>query len=109
MSDLTPLELAVLEVFHDEYSSLGFPLPDAITVSARSNTGVGRFVTLVTDARLNLENGYLDMGGHFIEMSGVSNGLMAMVSIVNSSLEQLEIAVYGDESWDGSESRWQIV
>jgi hypothetical protein len=65
MNNLTSLEFAVLAVFHDKYRPLGFPPPDLITVGTRNNTGVGRFVTLITDMKLNLENGYLDMGGHF--------------------------------------------
>lgn len=106
---LTPLELAVLQAFYDEYHTLGFPLPSAIKVSARQNTGAGRLTKLEANAEVTCPDSYLDMGGKFIEMEGIPNGLMAIVSIANSTLDQLEIAVYGNDSWDGEERSWKIV
>lgn len=105
----TPLELAILRVFYEEYGMQSFPFPDAVKVNARKNTGAGRLVSLESDARIHCQDGYLDMGGRFIEMEGVPNGLMAVVSVVNSALDQLEIATYGDDSWDGEERAWKII
>jgi len=105
----TPFELAILQVFYDEYHALGFPSPDVVKVSARKNTGVGRYVSLVTNAKLTCDDNYLDMGGKFIEMEGVSNGLMAIISVVNSTLDELEIATYGNNSWNGDERCWKII
>lgn len=105
----TSLELAILQVFYEEYSVQGFPSPDVIRVNARKNTGAGRIVSLEANIRVCCQDGYLDMGGRFIEMEGVPNGLMAVVSIVHSMLDQLEIATYGNDSLDGEERGWKIV
>jgi hypothetical protein len=106
---LTPLEFSILQVFYEEYGMQGFPPPGAISVNARKNTGAGRIISLETKIRVHCHDGYLDMGGRFIEMEEVSNGLMAVVSIVHAELDQLEIATYGDESWDGEERGWRII
>jgi hypothetical protein len=105
----TSFELAILQVFYDQYGVQGFPPPDTIRVNARKNTGAGRIVSLEAKTRVSCQDGYLDMGGRFIEMEGVPNGLMAVVSIVHSELDQLEIATYGNDSWDGVERGWKII
>jgi hypothetical protein len=105
----TPLELSILQVFYEEYGIQGFPSPDVINVNARENTGAGRILSLRTNTRVSCQDGYLDMGGRFIEMKGVPNGLMAVVSVVRSGLDQLEIATYGNDSWDGEERDWKII
>lgn len=106
---LSPLERALLEQFHDLYCTRGFPSPNEVQVLRRENTGGGRNVSLSAEATLTGDDGYLDMGGRFVEMEGVPHGLMAVVSIANSKVDQLEIAVYGDASWNGDESKWAIV
>lgn len=106
---LTPLEIALLEKFYTMYKDLGFPPPGKLSVRARVNTGAGRFVDLHAEADSGIEDGYLDLGGQFIDMDGIPNGLMAVVLIKNGRPNQLEIAVYGDDPWDGSERRWSIV
>jgi hypothetical protein len=105
----TPLELSILQAFYEEYGMQGFPSPDDISVNARKNTGAGRIVSLESDARVRCQDGYLDMGGRFVEMEEVHNGLMAVVSIVRSGLDQLEITTYGNDSWDGKERGWKII
>ncbi len=108
--DPTPLEAALLKVFHELYGVRGFPTPEQVRVRRRENTGAGRFVDLeaeVLDSELG--DGYLDLGGHFIEMEGIPNGLMAVVRITDGRPEQLEIAVYGNDPWDGQEREWSIV
>ena len=106
--NLSPLENAILQVFFDEYGNQGFPLPGTIKIRNRENTGAGRYVYLHSSAEVRCEDGYLDMGGRFIEMEGVPNGLMAVVSIENSRLDQLEISTY-EEDWDGEERPWKII
>lgn len=107
--DPTPLEAALLKEFHRLYGARGFPAPEQVRVRSRDNTGAGRYVDLVTEVmESELDNGYLDLGGHFIEMKGVPYGLMAVVYIKDHQPEQLEIAVYGNDTWDGQEHEWSI-
>ncbi len=108
MLDPSPLEAALLKIFHELYGDRGFPAPDMIRVRSRENTGAGRYLDLHVQVESKLDDGYLDLGGQFIEMEGVPNGLMAVVHIKNHRPDQLEIAVYGDDPWDGQERQWSI-
>lgn len=106
---LSPLEFAIAAKFYDLYRDQGFPSPDRLRVRRRENTGSGRYVDLDPIDCQSLEDGYLDMGGGFIELSGVPNGLMAVARIQNRRLDQIEISVYGEESWSGEECEWKLV
>ncbi len=64
---------------------------------------------LVAEEKLTIEDGYLDLAGKYIKMSGFPNGLMAAVAVHGGRLGQLEISVYGDDSWDGEERTWAII
>jgi hypothetical protein len=103
------LEASVLQVFHEIYSAGGFPAPEEISVKHRENTGAGRYVDLYSVADVNIADGYLDLQGRFVRMSGVPNGLSATVAVEGGKLRQLEFAVYGDGGWDGEERTWAIV
>lgn len=104
----TPLEHALLRIFHELYGTAGFPLPERIRVRKREDTGGGRYVDLDAESALELQDGYLDLGGRFIEMDGIPHGLMAVVLVKGSRPVQMEIAVYGGHAWDGEERRWSI-
>jgi hypothetical protein len=106
---LSPLESAVLTVFYELYGDRGFPPPTAIRVQRRQNTGAGRFVDVEAAESVDLDDGTVDLGGRFIEMKGVPNGLMAVAHITNRHLRQIEFAVYGNEPWDGQERPWSIL
>ena len=108
MLDPSPLEVALLKAFHKLYGDRGFPAPDRIRVHNRENTGAGRYLDLHVDVDSQLDDGYLDLGGQFIEMEGIPNGLMAVVHVKDHRPKQLEIAVYGADSWDGQERKWSI-
>ena len=105
---LSPLEVAVLRVFHELYGYRGFPPPERVRVRLRENTGAGRYVDLDVEEGSQSDDGYLDLGGRFIEMKGVPNGLMAVVHVKGHRVDQLEIAVYGNDPWDGEEREWSI-
>lgn len=106
---LSPLETAVVKVFHELYGDQGFPSPSEVRVKRRENTGAGRYVDVATEVRVDIDDGSVDLGGRFIEMSGVPNGLMAVAHIRNHEVQQIEIAVYGNDHWDGTERPWTIV
>lgn len=108
-AQLSSMEKAVLAVFHELYRTHGFPVPDRVRVRRRENTGSGRYVDLDTEDDVQLDDGCVDLGGRFIEMSGVPNGLMAVAHIKNHRVQQIEIAVYGDDPWDGEEREWSII
>lgn len=108
-AQLSPLEFAVVTAFHELYGDRGFPAPVKIRVRRRENTGAGRYVDIDTEDRVDLEDGAVDLGGRFIEMTGVQNGLMAVAHIKNHRVQQIELAVYGVDHWDGVERRWSIV
>src|SRR5919106_1265102 len=105
-STLSPLEVDVLSAFYELYRDRGFPRPDKVTVRQRANTGTGRYVDLTANELLQIDDGYIDLGGRVIEMEGIPNGIMATVAIVEGKLDQLELAVYGDDAWDGEEREW---
>jgi hypothetical protein len=91
------------------HGHLGFPDPEMIFVLDRTNTGAGRRVSLSSSVRMPGFSGYLDMGGHFIEMEGIENGMMAVVSVVDGSIDELEFSVYGECLWNGEERVWKII
>ncbi len=104
---LTVLERDLLRLFHDLYGDQDFPDASELVVVARRNTGAGRFVDFQRlEERPKLENGYLDMGGKFITMEGVQDGLMAVVLITSHRVDYMEIVTYGNVSWDGVERPW---
>jgi len=107
--ELSPLEAALIKIFHGLYSARGFPPPDGIRVRKRENTGAGRYVDLDVVTHSQLEDGYLDLGGKFIEMEGVPHGLMAVIHVKDHRPDQLEIAVYGNDPWDGEEREWSVL
>jgi hypothetical protein len=103
------LEVAVLDRFHQLYQAKGFPSSDMIGVARRENTGGGRYVDLTCDRAVRLDDGYVDLGGGFVHMAGLPNGMMAVVRISGGRLRTLEFTVYGGDHWDGSEREWNIV
>jgi hypothetical protein len=105
----TALETAVLDRLHELYRARGFPPARSIRALRRENTGDGRYVELESEARVQMDDGYIDLGGSFIEMKGLPNGMMAVVLVKDKHLTTLELTVYGGDSWDGEEREWKIV
>jgi hypothetical protein len=109
MEDPSPLELGLLRVFHELYGSIGFPDASNFRVRGRANTGAGRYVDLWVTAEVATDDVLLDLGGRYVEMDGVPYGLMAVIHVDKRIPKQMEIAVYGEFSWDGVERAWSIV
>lgn len=111
MNDIgqTAMETAVLAKLHDLYKADGFPEADSVRVLQRENTGGGRYVDIDADVEVLRDDGYLDLGGSFIEMSGIPSGMMAVVFLQGRRLRRLEFAVYGGDHWNGEEQVWKIV
>jgi hypothetical protein len=110
MSDVdpTPLERSLLGIFHQLHGAEGFPSPSEVSVISRENTGGGRYVSLKCADRCELSDGHYDLGGKYIEMAGIPHGMMAVARVAGGHLVEIEIAVYGDYHWDGSEREWSI-
>ena len=106
--DASELEIALLSEFHALYGANGFPSPSEVVVVSRDNTGGGRYVQVSASNRVTLKDGYYDLGGKFIQMQGVPNGMMAVARIVESDLLGIEITVYGGDYWDGKERAWSL-
>lgn len=104
----TPLETALLSRFHQLYQAKGFPCAEQVNILGRENTGGGRYVDIECDASVDVADGYLDLAEKFIEMEGLSNGMMAVVRVKRGRLSILELTTYGGESWDGKERAWRI-
>jgi len=107
--DQSALETAVLERLHEVHRAVGFPPAKSIRVLRRENTGGGRYVDIDADAEVQMNDGYLDLGGGFIEMEGLPSGMMAVALVQNRRLKVLEFTVYGGDTWDGKERGWKIV
>ena len=103
------LEAAVLDRFHQLYEAKGFPPSDLISATRRENTGGGRYTDLECNTLVQMDDGYVDLGGSLIEMAGLPNGMMAVVRIDGGRIKTLEFTVYGGDDWDGVERGWKIV
>ena len=103
------METAVLDRFHQLYQTRGFPSAESIRILRRENTGGGRYAELECDTRLQMDDGYIDLLGSFIEMKGLPNGMMAVVLVTGGYVKTLEFTVYGGDLWDGEERAWKIV
>jgi hypothetical protein len=104
----TALESALLNEFHTLYAREGFPHPEQVSLLSRENTGGGRYVDLSSPGAAMKRDGYLDLGGKFIQIDGVPNGLMAVVLISDGQPKILELTVYGGDHWDGAERQWAL-
>ena len=104
----TPLETALLAEFHSLHHSAGFPPLESLAMARRENTGGGRYITLHCAVPCVMSDGYLDLGGKYIEMQGVPNGMMAVVLVKDGCPKEMEITVYGGHAWNGDEVNWSI-
>ena len=107
--ELTSMELALLHRFWGLYGCSGFPTPDHITLQRREDSGAGRYLTLSSDCEVQMRDGYYDMGGAFVELSCLEDGLMAVIAVENGRIRSLEMTPYGDTGWSGDEAGWRIV
>ena len=104
---MSPLERALLELVAAENWS-GFRV-DTLRVKQRQDTGAGRYTYLEDDQRQALLNGTYTAQGKLLQIEGVKDGMAFMVDVANGIINYLEIAVYGNESWNGVERAWKIV
>ena len=104
---LTPLESALVELVATENWS-GFRT-DGLCVQKRENTGVGRYTSLEDKYKQQLQDGDYGAQGWFLEMEGIKHGFGFVVNVSAGAINYLEIAVYGDERWDGVERKWELV
>jgi hypothetical protein len=101
---LTPLEQFILAEFLREYPEAALPSRISARVVSRQSTGAGRFTELLTDP-VRLSDGWHGLSGGFT-MEGLRFGLTAAVHVTGSRIDTLDIAVIGDDRWDGVERPW---
>ena len=106
-SHLSPLEHALIQLVASENWG-GFRI-DALQVRRRENTGAGRYTYLEDGHRQALPDGTYSSQGKLLQMEGVKDGLAFVVDVSEGLINYLEIAVYGNETWDGVERAWKIV
>lgn len=106
-ASLSPLERALVELVASE-NWQNFQI-DALQVRRRENTGAGRYTYFEDRLKQVLRDGTYTAQGKFLQMEGVRDGLAFMVDISGGLINYLEIAVYGNEGWDGVERTWQIL
>jgi hypothetical protein len=106
-SPLSPLERALIELIASENWD-GFRV-DSLVVTRRENTGAGRYVYIEDERNQKLPDGTYAAQGRLLEMAGVPSGMAFIVDVSGERINYLEIAVYGNEGWDGVEGEWQIV
>jgi len=106
---MTSLEAAILRMYYERYKKYNFPSPSEISVLSRVNTGSGRYTHLFSSNEIGVPDGQLHVGsfGQF-NMDGLPHGASFWLYIKEHRLDQLEIAVNGDEQWDGTEYNWKI-
>jgi hypothetical protein len=105
----TPLESDLLNHFHTRFADKGFPDANALTMRKRRNTGAGRFTYLEHSEEVDLPNGSLGLGKYSqVNMPELEAGASFWVQMENSKIDYLEIVVNGSQSWDGSESSWDV-
>lgn len=105
----TPLERALLELFHGTFKGFGFPAPSELRISSRVNTGAGRLTHLAHEGVVRSPDGELWGDDSHIEMVGLESGASCVVQIANGKVAYLELMVNGDTEWDGSEQPWTVV
>lgn len=106
---LTPLERALLQRFHERYQDIDFPHPDAFRVAQRTNTGAGRYTYFSHDGFLKAYDGHFYLGQFSqLDMAGMDAGATYWLELEDGKVLYLEIAVNGDESWDGVERSWEL-
>lgn len=106
-SPLSPLERALVELVAAE-NWKDFRVA-ALQVRRRENTGAGRYTYFEDKLKQGLRDGTYTAQGKFLQMDGVRDGLAFVVDVTGGFVNYLEIAVYGNESWDGVERAWQIL
>lgn len=104
---LSPLERALVELVASE-NWQDFRV-DALQVRRRENTGAGRYTYFEDRLKQVLPDGTYTAQEKFLQMDGVKDGLAFVVDISKGAINYLEIAVYGNEGWDGVERAWQIL
>ena len=107
MAFLTPLERELVELVAAENWD-GFRT-DGLRVVRRENTGAGRYTYFEDEYKQYLHDGTYGAQGKLLEMDEVKCGLAFVIDVSAGSINYLEIAVYGNESWDGVERAWRLV
>jgi hypothetical protein len=103
---LTQMERTILELVSAE-NWPGFRT-DGVVVVRRENTGAGRFTYLQDLNHQLLQDGTYGVQERLLELEGVRDGAAFVVDVTSKTVRHIEIATYGNESWDGVERGWRI-
>jgi len=107
---LTPLETDLLTRFHHRFGYLGFPAPAQLVVTARTNTGAGRYTRFAHDGSVSIDEGDLGLGTYSqFDMEGLRAGASFWVYVTSGKIDYLEIVLNGEGHWDGCERAWGLI
>lgn len=93
-------EVALLAAFARQDPSLAATLRE-LHVLSREFTGVGSFTTFLCDDAARWPSRSPVTLARLITIPGVAHGLCAVLFFDGSQPKMLEVAVYGEEHWDG--------
>ena len=104
---MSPLEQAVVALVAAE-NWPGFRT-DGLHVKRRENSGAGRYTYLEDPYKQALPDGIYAAQGKLLEMVGVPSGMAFLIDVSDGLINFIELAVYGNEGWDGVEREWSVV
>jgi hypothetical protein len=107
MTHLSPLERAVVEALASE-NWPDFKV-EGLIVKNRNNTGAGRYTYLEDQYHQTLSDGTYGTDTKTIKLKGVPYGATFLADVSNGTIYYLEIAVIGNDGWDGNEDGWELV
>jgi hypothetical protein len=104
---------SILDEQREKYPALYAQLP-FLGVRSRELTGVGGYVyfELPDDPKVPTEPGQPDVmltANKTIEMDSPPSGMGFALDVTAGRLNFLELVTYGDEEWDGTVGRYEIV
>ncbi len=107
--ELTPLETAILNRLHKRYEDYNFPAAKNVHVLSRTNTGAGRFTSLICNTQVNLPDGLYGNGDYsYIQMDCQGDYLQFTVLLESHKVIQIELSTIGNDDWDGVERNWRF-
>jgi hypothetical protein len=82
---------------------------DGLRVKRRENSGAGRYTYLEDQYKQVLPDGIYAAQGKLLEMGGVPSGMAFLIDVSDGLINFIELAVYGNEGWDGVEREWRLI
>ena len=110
MSDLRPMEAALLSQYFERYVEFGFPAVEDIRIRNRQYSGSLVSIFLQHTGEIHVEDGAMVFGKYSqITANSLPCGAFVELSIKNGKAQALHLLMNGSELWDGDDTGWKIV